>query len=131
MKPYVALRGILAAASLMALSGVAGAAPPTGFERRVEELRKQYGAPGVTIAIVENGQTTLATKSDLEHVREVLSKDLAKVGELLSKDIVTVELRMDKKLSDLGDRLTMRLGGLMAAMIGAATALISAVQYFT
>ena len=73
----------------------------------------------------------IATKSDLEHVREVLSKDLAKVGELLSKDIVTVELRMDKKLSDLGDRLTMRLGGLMAAMIGAATALISAVQYFT
>ena len=36
------------------------AAPPAGFEQRVEGLRKAFGAPGVTIAIVENGQPTLA-----------------------------------------------------------------------
>jgi CubicO group peptidase (beta-lactamase class C family) len=36
------------------------AAPPAGFEQRVEQLRKEYGAPGVSIAIVENGETTLA-----------------------------------------------------------------------
>ena len=36
------------------------AAPPAGFEQRVEQLRQKYGAPGVTIAIVENGQPTLA-----------------------------------------------------------------------
>jgi CubicO group peptidase (beta-lactamase class C family) len=38
----------------------AEAAPPAGFEQRVEQLRKDYGVPGVTIAIVENGQPTLA-----------------------------------------------------------------------
>lgn len=36
------------------------AAPPAGFEQRVEQLRKAYGAPGVSIALVENGKVTLA-----------------------------------------------------------------------
>jgi CubicO group peptidase (beta-lactamase class C family) len=38
----------------------AAAAPPAGFDQRVEQLRTALGAPGVTIAIVEYGQTTLA-----------------------------------------------------------------------
>jgi CubicO group peptidase (beta-lactamase class C family) len=46
-------------AALLA-SAAAYAAPPAGFEQRVEQLRTEYGAPGVTIAIVENGQATLA-----------------------------------------------------------------------
>lgn len=45
---------------LMAVAATASAAPPAGFEQRVEQLRKQFGVPGVTIAIVENGKTTLA-----------------------------------------------------------------------
>src|SRR4051794_28387820 len=49
---------IALAASLLA--SAAPAAPPAGFEQRVEQLRKQFGVPGVTIAIVENGQVTLA-----------------------------------------------------------------------
>ena len=36
------------------------AAPPAGFEQRVEQLRKAFGVPGVSITIVENGQVTLA-----------------------------------------------------------------------
>ena len=36
------------------------AAPPPDLDRRVEQLRTALGVPGVTIAIVENGQTTLA-----------------------------------------------------------------------
>src|SRR5687767_11892791 len=36
------------------------AAPPAGFEKRVEQLRTQYGVPGVSVAIVENGAPTLA-----------------------------------------------------------------------
>jgi CubicO group peptidase (beta-lactamase class C family) len=36
------------------------AAPPAGFEQRVDQLRTQYGVPGVTVAIVEDGQPTLA-----------------------------------------------------------------------
>lgn len=36
------------------------AAPPPGFEQRVEKLRRDYGVPGVAITIVENGAPTLA-----------------------------------------------------------------------
>ncbi len=57
MKPRVAL---LAAASLWMLGGMAFAAPPAGFEQRVEQLRKDIGVPGVSIAIVEDGKVTLA-----------------------------------------------------------------------
>ncbi|WP_417620205.1 serine hydrolase [Parasphingorhabdus sp.] len=38
----------------------AGAKPPVDFEQRVEQLRRDSGAPGVAIAIVEEGKTTLA-----------------------------------------------------------------------
>jgi CubicO group peptidase (beta-lactamase class C family) len=36
------------------------AAPPAGFDQRVEQLRTSLGVPGVAVAIVENGRTTLA-----------------------------------------------------------------------
>src|SRR4051812_43613165 len=52
------LAGFAVAAALLA--SAASAAPPPGFEQRVEQLRKQFGVPGVTIAVVENGKTTLA-----------------------------------------------------------------------
>ncbi len=48
------------ALALASAATIAAAAPPAGFEQRVEQLRKQFGVPGVTIAIVENGQVTLA-----------------------------------------------------------------------
>lgn len=40
--------------------GVAMAAPPAGFDARVEAIRRKVGVPGLAIAIVENGRTTLA-----------------------------------------------------------------------
>ncbi|WP_309603424.1 serine hydrolase [Sphingomonas sp.] len=46
--------------ALIALATPALAAPPAGFEQRVEQLRTAYGAPGVSIAIVEDGKPTLA-----------------------------------------------------------------------
>jgi CubicO group peptidase (beta-lactamase class C family) len=52
------LAGFAAAVTLMV--SAADAAPPPGFEQRVEQLRQAYGVPGVTIAIVENGKPTLA-----------------------------------------------------------------------
>lgn len=54
------LRHALAAAVLAAAPALAHAAPPAGFEAHVDELRKARGAPGATVAIVENGQVTLA-----------------------------------------------------------------------
>ncbi len=53
----VHLIGVVVAALV---TTAADAAPPAGFEQRVEQLRKEYGVPGVTIAIVENGAPTLA-----------------------------------------------------------------------
>jgi CubicO group peptidase (beta-lactamase class C family) len=44
----------------LAMAASADAAPPAGFEQRVEQLRKQFGVPGVSIAIVEDGKVTLA-----------------------------------------------------------------------
>ena len=52
-------RFILAAFSV-AISSALFAAPPEGFEQRVETLRKQVGVPGMAIAIVENDQVTFA-----------------------------------------------------------------------
>jgi CubicO group peptidase (beta-lactamase class C family) len=49
----------LAFAALL-LATAAPASPPAGFQKRVEILRKTFGTPGVTIAIVEDGKTTLA-----------------------------------------------------------------------
>ena len=47
---------------LVALSWSASlaAAPPQGFDQRVESLRKTIGVPGVSISIVEDGKVTLA-----------------------------------------------------------------------
>jgi CubicO group peptidase (beta-lactamase class C family) len=50
----------LAAALLLVIATPVAAEPPRDFDARVEALRKSLGVPGVSIAIVENGQTTLA-----------------------------------------------------------------------
>ncbi|OYW86739.1 MAG: serine hydrolase, partial [Sphingobium sp. 32-64-5] len=45
---------------LLALAAPALADPPAGLDAKVEALRKQIGAPGIAVAIVEHGKTTLA-----------------------------------------------------------------------
>jgi CubicO group peptidase (beta-lactamase class C family) len=50
----------LLALPLLALAMPALADPPAGLEAKVEALRKQTGAPGIAVAIVEHGKTTLA-----------------------------------------------------------------------
>lgn len=47
------------AIALLITASCAAAAPPDGFDARVEALRKAAGVPGMTIAIVENGKPTL------------------------------------------------------------------------
>ncbi|MCA1660679.1 MAG: serine hydrolase [Novosphingobium sp.] len=48
------------AIGLLALPQSLLAAPPAGFDERVEELRRSVGVPGMAIVIVEDGATTLA-----------------------------------------------------------------------
>jgi CubicO group peptidase (beta-lactamase class C family) len=50
----------LPALSLLALATPALADPPAGLEAKVEALHKASGAPGIAVAIVEHGKTTLA-----------------------------------------------------------------------
>ncbi|HEY0749240.1 MAG TPA: serine hydrolase [Steroidobacteraceae bacterium] len=51
---------ILMIVPLILCAAAAFAAPPAGFEGRVENLRKDIGVPGMAIAIVENDQVTMA-----------------------------------------------------------------------
>lgn len=50
---------ILLLLACMSVASVHGA-PPDEFDARVESLRHQFGVPGMAIAIVEDGETTLA-----------------------------------------------------------------------
>ncbi len=50
---------LLAPTLLLALATPAWADPPADLAQMVETLRQDIGAPGVSIAIVENGETTL------------------------------------------------------------------------
>jgi len=59
IKMKLGIRAFTALSLVMAATS-ASAAPPPGFEQRVEQLRKQMGVPGVSIAIVEDGKVTLA-----------------------------------------------------------------------
>jgi CubicO group peptidase (beta-lactamase class C family) len=45
---------------ILAFAGAASAAPPSGFNARVDKLRQEIGVPGMAITIVEDGKVTLA-----------------------------------------------------------------------
>ena len=51
---------LIIALALAALSLPLAAAPPADFDARVESMRAKIGVPGLAIAIVENGEATLA-----------------------------------------------------------------------
>lgn len=51
---------LLATVALLTFPAAASAQPPADFAQKVETLREEVGAPGIAIAIVEQGQTTLA-----------------------------------------------------------------------
>ncbi|WP_137171666.1 serine hydrolase [Massilia sp. HP4] len=54
------MKHVLPALLLTLACAPALAAPPADFEARVETLRQRIGVPGLAIAIVEDGKTTLA-----------------------------------------------------------------------
>jgi CubicO group peptidase (beta-lactamase class C family) len=54
------MKRLLALALLLSLAMPAWAEPPADIAESVEALRQKIGAPGVSIAIVEDGKTTLA-----------------------------------------------------------------------
>jgi CubicO group peptidase (beta-lactamase class C family) len=45
---------------ILAFAAAASAAPPAGFNARVDKLRQEIGVPGMAITIVEDGKVTLA-----------------------------------------------------------------------
>lgn len=55
-----AMRTVITAAAACAVTGLALAAPPQDFARRVEAVRSEVGVPGMAIAVVENDKVTFA-----------------------------------------------------------------------
>lgn len=53
-------RTLTLAAAAALLAGAARAEVPAGFDARVETIRKEVGVPGISVAVVEHGKTTLA-----------------------------------------------------------------------
>ena len=53
----------------LSICAVSIAAPPPDFDTRVETLRKQVRAPGMAIAIVENGKVTFAKGYGVKKLR--------------------------------------------------------------
>lgn len=51
---------LAAIAGVFALAGAAWADPPANLAERVEEIRNQVGVPGISVAIVENGEVAFA-----------------------------------------------------------------------
>ena len=51
---------LIASALALAVPATAWAEPPAQIAQEVEALRQKIGAPGIAIAIVEDGETTLA-----------------------------------------------------------------------
>ena len=87
-------------------------------------------ARAVIDAMEREMMNKVATKSDLAHVQELLSRDIQAVG----KDIQSVKEALGPQIkaamAALENKMTARLTVIMAGLIGAATALISAVEYF-
>lgn len=78
------MRHAFAALALgLAVPALAIAAPPPGFDARVEAVRQKLGAPGVAVAIVENGKVTLSkgygTKG-LKHPQKVDPDTIFQIG---------------------------------------------------
>jgi CubicO group peptidase (beta-lactamase class C family) len=70
-------------ALMFLLPGFAAAAPPAGFDARVEAVMHEQGVPGVAVAIVEDGETTLARGyglKSLEHPQPVGPDSLFQIG---------------------------------------------------
>lgn len=67
---------LLTAATCIAATAVR-AAPPQDFNARVESLRQEFGVPGIAIAIVEQGATTLARGYGIRKLGEDARVDAA------------------------------------------------------
>src|SRR5689334_205242 len=52
-------RGIVAAALLLSTTAIAGAAPPADIDAYIKKAMDAFGAPGLSLAIVENGKAVV------------------------------------------------------------------------
>ncbi len=80
MSHYSSLRSPALAVALLTVTGAAVAAPPADLDAYVARAMSSFEAPGMAIAIVEGGKTTLAkatvqTKGKVEddHIEHVLA----------------------------------------------------------
>lgn len=108
---YLRLPKPLRLALALSVSSAALAAPPSGFDQRVEHLRTELGVPGVSIAIVEDGRATLvrgwgmrllgaADKVDANTIFNIGSTSKAFTTAALAVLVDQGKLRWDDKVID-------------------------------
>ncbi len=66
----------------------------------------------------------VATKRDLREVETVLKRDLREVETALKRDIQDLRAELHASLRDLEQRLTIRLGAMIAAAVALTAALV-------
>jgi CubicO group peptidase (beta-lactamase class C family) len=105
----------LSLAALLIVCASAFAAPPAGFEDRVESLRKQIGVPGMSIAIVENDKVTLARGFGIRGLKSPQAVDADTIfpngstGKAFT--VAALGILVDRKKIDWNDKVTDRLPG--------------------
>jgi CubicO group peptidase (beta-lactamase class C family) len=108
MKPIVL-------APLLLVCTAAFAAPPPGFDNRVEGLRKDIGVPGMSIAIVENDKITLARGFGVRGLDspEPVDADTIFPNGSTGKafTVAALGILVDQKKIDWDDKVTDRLPG--------------------
>ncbi len=105
----------IALAPLLLVCAAAIAAPPAGFENRVERLRKDIGVPGMSIAIVENDKVTLARGFGIRGLDspEPVDADTIFPNGSTGKafTVAALGILVDQKKIDWDDKVTDRLPG--------------------
>jgi hypothetical protein len=76
-------------------------------------------AKAVIDAMEREMMDRIATRDDLIHAQQILSRDMERIQERVKSELATLETR-----------LTVRMGRMMAAMIGTATALLGTVDEY-
>jgi len=105
----------IALATLALACSTALAAPPEGFEQRVETLRKEIGVPGMAVAIVEDDKVTFAKGFGIKKLGspETVDADTIFPTGSTGKAFTTADLAILVDQGKLGwdDKVTDRLPG--------------------
>ena len=98
-----------------------------GFDERQARVLVATFAEGIgeSLATKEDlGNTETALRTDLENTKAALRTDMANAEAALRKDLENTATTLQGQMRELEQRMTVRLGAMIAAAMGIAVALI-------